>query len=96
MEPIKDLFGNFKQPPQKMRRTERGDLLEYFHYHVNLERDGKKYRKLPIGAMAWKLEGLNIKDLYYLKSLCESERRRGNSWGKTFWGSLKNREDNNN
>jgi hypothetical protein len=36
MEPIKNLFGNLQKPPQKTRRTERGELLEYFHFNVNL------------------------------------------------------------
>jgi hypothetical protein len=93
MEPIKNLFGNLVRPPQKKRRTERGELLEYFHFNVNLERDGTKYPKLPIGAVAWKLQGLTVKDLYYLKSITEDARRRGEPWGKVFWGSLKSRDN---
>ena len=43
----------------------------------------------PIGAIAAKLKGLELKDLYSLQSICEDARRSGRSWGKMFWGALK-------
>src|SRR5882672_655503 len=36
-----------------------------------------------------KLQGLELRDLYYLKSICEDGRRRGVPFGKVFFGSLK-------
>jgi hypothetical protein len=51
--------------------SERGYLLDYFWQHVNAERDGIKYKKMPIGAVAAKLKGLELRDLYYLQSICE-------------------------
>jgi hypothetical protein len=89
MEKLADLFAQNAKLPKKTRRTERGDLLDYFTHNANLDRDGLKYKKLKISFMAWKLQGLKVKDLYYLKSVCEQERRRGGSWSKAFWGSLK-------
>jgi hypothetical protein len=87
MERISNLFHQRATKPK--RQSQRGELLEYFHLNVNAERDGKKFKKLPIGAVAWKLQGLSVHDLYYLKSICEDERRRGGSWGKVFWGSIR-------
>ena len=69
--------------------SERGYLLAYFHMNVNAERTGTKYKPLPIGAIAAKLRGLELHDLYWLQSVCESERRRGVPGGKVSWGSLK-------
>ncbi len=89
MEKIANLFGKKRALPKRL--SERGELLEYFLINVNAERNGKEYKKLPIGMIAWKLHGLKVKDLYYLKSICEDERRRGGSWGKVFWGSLKSK-----
>jgi hypothetical protein len=79
--------------PLTPRQSERGDLLKYFYINVNGERDGVKYPKLPIGMLAGRLKGLEVRDLYFLRSLCEQERARGGSWSKTFWGSLKPREE---
>jgi hypothetical protein len=73
------------------RGSERNDLLDYFVRNVNLERDGKKYKKLGYAAMAYKLQALKVPDLYYLKSICEDARRRGEPWGRVFWGSLKDK-----
>jgi hypothetical protein len=69
--------------------SERGELIDYFHANANAERDGKRYKKLPIRYYAVKLSHLKIADLYYLKSVCEDARRRGGSWAKAFWGSLR-------
>lgn len=90
MENIKDIVRNFQKPPKQQKRTtERGEVIKYFQEGVNAERDGKKYRKLPFGYFAMKLTGLKQPDLYYLKSVCDDARRRGQSFAKTFFGSLR-------
>ncbi|AVT83645.1 hypothetical protein [Rhodopseudomonas palustris] len=75
MEPLKSLFAN-RAPPKQKRSSERGDLLEFFTNNINAERAGTKYRPLSIGYIAKRLQGLEVKDLYHLKSICEDARRR--------------------
>jgi hypothetical protein len=67
--------------------SERGYLLDYFWQHVNVERDGIKYKKMPIGAVTAKLKGLELRDLYYLQSICEDGAAQGRAVGKVFWGA---------
>lgn len=92
MENIKDIVRTFEKPLAK-RGSERGELLEYFHRNVNAGRDGKKYKKLSMGYIATRLTGLELKDLYYIKSVCQLEQRRGQPFGKIFFGMLKPRND---
>lgn len=91
MEKISSLFGGTKAaieakgetPMVSKRHTERGDLLVYF---------AKKTGK-PIGYIAMRLKHMpELKDLYYLKSLCDQEEFRGTPWTKVFYGSIKPRE----
>lgn len=79
----------YKKPVVKVKATERGDLLKYFTERINVERDGKKYKKVSIGFTARKLAHLSIQDMYYLKSTCQDASNRGYSWSKCFFGSLK-------
>jgi hypothetical protein len=55
MERISNLLGEKVRPPKKTRRTERGDLIEYFYLEARKEWDEKKYGKFTIGRIAWKL-----------------------------------------
>jgi hypothetical protein len=89
MEAIRNLFGERVKPPKPKRSSERGDLLEYFTARINRDRDGKKFKKLPISAMAWKLKGLTLKDLYYMKSYMQDLDRSGKDAVKWFWWSLR-------
>lgn len=93
MQPIANLFGQRVAPPKQLRRSERGDLIEYFMTEANADRDGAKFKKLPLSYYAFKLSHINVKDLYYLKSVCEDARRRGNSWSKTFWWQIRPTEE---
>ncbi len=95
MKQISSLFADPKYHVPPKRVSERGELLEYFTNGVNASRDGKRFKKLPISAIAVKLQGLKLSDLYYLRSICEdSLRREGRvGWSKTFWGSLKPRSE---
>ena len=74
-----DLFGNFRVVPVKKHQSERGELLRYFSQKTNQ----------PIVRIAVKLEGLNLTDLYYIKSSCDQYEKSGNPWGKAFHGMLK-------
>lgn len=65
----------------KTRVTERGELLKYFAQKTD--------KKIPF--IAFKLTGFKLSDLYYLKSLCDGEERRGEPWAKVFFGSIKSK-----
>lgn len=76
MKPLSEIKPKLEQ---KSRKTERGELLTHFSQKLNM----------PIPRIAFHLTGFKLPDLYYIKSLCDSEEKRGTSWGKTFWGSIK-------
>ncbi len=78
MQHIKDLFGD-ERILVKKRRTERGDLLEYFALKT----------KRNIKYIAFRCTALSVKDLYYIKSACDDYERNGNPWSKGFFGMLK-------
>lgn len=61
--------------------SERADLIKFFVERLR-DKKGKKYLPRFIG---YKVAHLEVKDLYYLKSVCE----KSDNLGKTFWGSLK-------
>lgn len=88
MKHIKDQLQIFA-PVKKTRRTERGDLLDFFWAELNIERkrDGKKEYAKPYIAV--RISHIPTKDLYYLKRICEDALDRHYSFGKCFFGSLK-------
>lgn len=65
--------------------NERADLIKYFHDRAR-NREGKQY---PVAFIGMKLAHLDLNALYYMKSVLESETKRGATWGKVFWGMLK-------
>lgn len=71
--------------PKATKRTERGDLITYFHQRLT----DKKGKRFNIGFIATKLAHLKLHDLYYLKSTCEDAERRGKPFGAIFWWSIK-------
>jgi hypothetical protein len=89
LTPIKDLFGTtryFRPDPVASKPiSERAVLINYFHQHA-LDKNNKPF---PVAYIGMKLSHLELRDLYFLKSTCESESRRGTEWGKVFWGSIK-------
>ena len=88
MEPIGKIIaaGRQRRPD---RRTERGELLRYFTDKINADRDGNRFKKLPVAAVGVKLSHLALADLYYLKSTCEDAERRGKPFSAIFWWSIK-------
>jgi hypothetical protein len=79
------------RPAVASRETERGSLIQFFTEHVNADRDGKRYKKLPIAAIAVKLSHLSVPDLYFLKSVCSDAERHGTAFGRVFFGSIKSK-----
>ena len=76
-------------PPEKKRRTERGDLLDYFLSVLNPGRIKEGFKPVDHGFLNWKLKGVPTRDLYALQSKMEDSRRLGFNPSKTFWFELK-------
>lgn len=74
----RDLFGNYRLAP-KEKGSEYGELLRYFSQKLGWD----------IKRVAAKVEGLELPDLYYVKSSCDSYEREGKPWGKAFNGMLR-------
>lgn len=70
-----ELLEQYKVVP-KSRRSERGDLLEYFS-----TKTGK-----PIPYIAMRLTGIPTSDLYYIQKQCD---QYDGPWGKAFFGMIK-------
>jgi len=87
MESIKSLIKPIVK--SKSKATERGDLLVYFQNEVNRSRDGVKFKKLRIQAIAARLTKIETKDLYALKSKMEDGGRRNVNPGMVFWKETK-------
>lgn len=75
------LLASYAPPSAPKRATERGELLKYFA--------GKLERE--IRYVAFKVTGMKLDDLYFIKSACDSYERDGNPWSKGFHGMLKTR-----
>lgn len=81
-----DLFGRYRLIKKEGRvMDERATLLKYFHEHAR-DKLGDPFAISYIGLI---LSHLKIQDLYYLKSVLESETKRGGIWNKIFFGSIK-------
>ncbi len=76
MQQISTLFREIA--PQK-KQSERGSLLEYFA--------GKLHKKIPY--VAFKLTGMDLSTLYFIKSSCDQAENRGIPWGAAFYSSIK-------
>jgi len=93
MKPISDLFGNKSKPQPRTRRTERGDLLEYLCSVINPSRIETGYNPISIKRMAFLLQKIPTKDLYYMKSIALDKQRTGGNFSKWFWWSLKPKQE---
>lgn len=75
------------KPPEiiKSRKTERGDLIQFFVDRLNEDRK-PPYKPLTVKIVAVKLGHLKkLDDLYFLKSYCSQAK----NFSSCFWGSLK-------
>lgn len=66
------------------RRTERGELMQYFIERLNPARIKDGYAPLTMGRMARLLLATPTKDLYYLKSICDEAK----DFSKKFWWEI--------
>jgi hypothetical protein len=73
-----------QQHRKATRRTERGDLLDEFLRRLKPTWDAKRFGELTVPRLAKKLQGIDTKDLYYLKSVCEDSK----SYAKRFFWEI--------
>jgi len=70
------------------RRTERGELMQYFVDKLNVSRKDDGLSEITIARMGRILQGIPTKDLYYLKSVCDDAP----NFSKKFWFETKPRK----
>ncbi|TFH72375.1 hypothetical protein E3V39_12405 [Gammaproteobacteria bacterium LSUCC0112] len=74
------------EKPERIK-SERADLINQFLTRLNAERVGTKWKPLTARAVAIKLGHIPTEDLYY----CFKQCSHGGSFGKVFFGMLKNK-----
>lgn len=67
------------------RKTERGEMMQYFMDKLNISRKEDGLSDITIPRMGRILQGIPTKDLYYLKSVCDDSP----NFSKKFWWELK-------
>jgi hypothetical protein len=89
MENINNLL---KFPPlciKKTKRTERGDLFDFFLSVLNPSRTKTGYKPMNHKRLAFLLQGIPTKDLYALQSKMTHAERRGFPASVVFWKEIK-------
>ena len=96
MEHISNLFGG----TTVKYRSYREELIDYIYNKVKgeWEKEGERRKKEGLKSKAlthryinFRLTNFTVKDILYIKSLCDQEEKRGYLWSKMFWGSIKPR-----
>lgn len=77
---------------KKERRTERGELMQFFMSKLNPPRVRDGYPALNLPRMGKILQTIPTKDLYYLKSVCEG----ATDFSKKFWWEVNPKKHENN
>ena len=81
---MKHIGAHLKKTVSNTRATERGELMRYFVQRLNASRREDGLYPLSMGRMGKLLEKIPTKDLYYLKSVCDSAKH----FSKKFWYEL--------
>lgn len=76
-------------PEVKKWRSQRAELIGFFHEKLQKQYKYHTKKELKLSTLAFRLSHLKVVDLYYMKSACLDAERRGGSFSKCFWGSLK-------
>jgi hypothetical protein len=74
---------------EKSHATERGELLTEILNTINQEREGTKFKKTTIRAIAVLLSHIPTKDLYVVISMAKDYKNRNGSYSKYIYGALK-------
>ena len=82
MDHISANLPEFKK--EKDKKTERGELMEYFCTKLNISRKEDGIPPISMGRMGKLLQGIPTKDLYYLKSVCNQAKH----FSKKFWWEI--------
>ncbi len=85
LEEVFQKYSTIKRTPVKAVRSERAELIGYFLQRLNQRQLSEQKRPYHVRQIAVKLAHLSVKDLYFLRSICEDS----DNWYRTFWGSLK-------
>lgn len=72
---------HLKRTLVKTHATERGELMEYFCEKLNRSRKQDGLSLIAMARMGKMLEKIPTKDLYYMKSVCDSAK----NFSKKFW-----------
>ena len=81
---MKHIAEHLKGSLKKSKETERGELMKYFCERINAGRLRDGLSLITMGRMGKTLEKIPTKDLYYLKSVCDSAV----NFSKKFWYEL--------
>lgn len=81
---MKHIAMTLRESRQKMRETERGELMKYFCERLNASRLRDGLPSITMARMGKTLEQIPTKDLYYLKRVCDD----AGNFSKKFWWEL--------
>ena len=81
---VKHIRSHLKKSIDESRKTERGELMEYFCEKLNRDRVRDGLPKIAMGRMGKMLEKMQTKDLYYIKRVCDDAEH----FSKRFWFEL--------
>ena len=81
---MKHISAHIRKRVSAGRDTERGELMGYFCSELNKSRLRDGLGPITMGRMGKLLQQIPTKDLYYLKSVCDSAP----NFSKKFWYSL--------
>lgn len=66
-------------------------MLAYFAEKVNRSRVADGFKPQKISYFAYFLSHINVRDLYFLRSICDDAVKRGFRFDVTFWKAVKER-----
>jgi hypothetical protein len=78
---MKHIRTHLKKAMGDARKTERGELMEYFCQKLNRSRARDGLPKITMGRMGKMLQNIPTKDLYYIKRVCDDAE----NFSKKFW-----------
>jgi hypothetical protein len=78
---MKHIGAQLKRNLKRTRETERGELMKYFCERINPSRKEDGLVPLTMARMGKLLEKIPTKDLYYIKSVCDTSMH----FSKKFW-----------
>ena len=81
---MKHIAAQLKRSMDESRTTERGELMQYFCDKLNGTRVRDGLAPVSMGRMGKLLQEIPTKDLYYLKTVCDS----AGNFSKKFWWEI--------